>query len=583
LAQVAELPLAMSVGVLTAGGANTAAVELAKRLPRLLFAAIDRFPLACGGGCDDSPKPLPVLAVRAVPVEDRLDAGTGAELRALAGGQRHFQRNAARRINLKLKLPLLASRASDEIADETDDVDVVVCWHDVTDFMALVLKGNPSCVEAVASEERPLFASHEWDALRSAFGQRHCEALFAGKAYRMGCAAPAAGLLRRRNAGAGDGFLTGSELEVVRGLCHRAARAASKDLALRVADFAVRGETRMSEWQALTADVFKSAAGALPSAETSQTTQLIEAWAKDVRGSDFQAFAADCAVSASPSPDALAGPPALSEEWARCLATVWPKGAELVFLAQTGSFMYDLQVASSDEDYGILFLARPEDLVGRTPPQELFQCHGESGFASDKHGVVEYKGRELGSFLVELAKGNPANIELLFTEKPHLASSVWRELRSMRRGFLSLRCAKQYLGFVADRIRKGTAACEEKEPKEAGSFDEVAAKQVSKCLYHAHHKLFELARILRGGEPCVALCGEERSFAMGLRLRPPTHRDQALALLAEVAARRAALVAELKHVETVGIMPAEADTAALALWLRGLRRRQLRSCSTCDE
>lgn len=31
------------------------------------------------------------------------------------------------------------------------------------------------------------------------------------------------------------------------------------------------------------------------------------------------------------------------------------------------------------------------------------------GFASDKKGVVEYSGRELGSFLVLLAKGNPKN------------------------------------------------------------------------------------------------------------------------------------------------------------------------------
>ena len=43
------------------------------------------------------------------------------------------------------------------------------------------------------------------------------------------------------------------------------------------------------------------------------------------------------------------------------------------------------------------------------PPQEEFSQHVNQGFASDKKGVVEYSGRELGSFLVLLAKGNPKN------------------------------------------------------------------------------------------------------------------------------------------------------------------------------
>lgn len=85
------------------------------------------------------------------------------------------------------------------------------------------------------------------------------------------------------------------------------------------------------------------------------------------------------------------------------------------------------------------------------------------GFATDKKGVIEYSGRELGSFITLLAKGNPKNVpwltwlvtsiwiiwqllpsvwqvELLFSNKPAHRSWAWQELLGARQCFLTLRC-----------------------------------------------------------------------------------------------------------------------------------------------
>ena len=60
------------------------------------------------------------------------------------------------------------------------------------------------------------------------------------------------------------------------------------------------------------------------------------------------------------------------------------------------------------------------------------------GFAADKAGEVEYAGKELALFLAELAKGNPKNVEPLFTRAPRRSvheSAVWPALRSRRARF----------------------------------------------------------------------------------------------------------------------------------------------------
>jgi len=147
----------------------------------------------------------------------------------------------------------------------------------------------------------------------------------------------------------------------------------------------------------------------------------------------------------------------------------------------------------------------------------------DKGFATDKKGVIEYSGRELGSFITLLAKGNPKNVELLFSNKPAHRSWAWKELLGARHCFLTLRCAKQYLGFISERLFRARDVLKAGE----GDNDDLLSRggEFSKLLYHATHKMLDLGRILQGGCPVVTLSGEERQMVLKIRLQRPKMKE----------------------------------------------------------
>eukprot|EP00812_Abedinium_dasypus_P007274 NODE_1925_length_1033_cov_240.523517.p1 GENE.NODE_1925_length_1033_cov_240.523517~~NODE_1925_length_1033_cov_240.523517.p1 ORF type:complete len:258 (+),score=101.23 NODE_1925_length_1033_cov_240.523517:68-841(+) len=234
--------------------------------------------------------------------------------------------------------------------------------------------------------------------------------------------------------------------------------------------------------------------------------------------------------------------------------------------------MYDLTTASSDCDYTVVFANDVEAMLQLKPPPLNMESKANFEFGADKHGIVEYSAKELGPFVVELAKGNPKVIELLYSEKPPLVANwAWEELRAMRCRLLTLRCARQYLGFAQDRLVKVVRACDAAE--KSGGFDEKCGKDVSKLLYHLLHKTFDLRRILRGDTPHVALRGEERDHVLGIRNAPPASLEEARRAQceADTAVRDAKLA--LDAAAAAGTLPAEANVEGLAAWLRAVRAR----------
>jgi len=251
------------------------------------------------------------------------------------------------------------------------------------------------------------------------------------------------------------------------------------------------------------------------------------------------------------------------------LEEVLPEGASVVLMQQTGSFMYDLNIASSDKDYKVIFMTRPRQMLSFSPPRTFIQHHVNRGFAADKGGEVEYHMEELGVLVEELAKGNPSGVELLFSEKDAVRHPVFEELRRVRGLFLTMRCARQYLGFASDAVKKL-----KRKLSEAGPVAERAA-EFSKLLYYAHHKMLELRRILRGDAPMVALVGQERDKVLGLRNWRAGSADEVQRHYDEAEAERKALCQELDKADAEGRLPQEVDTEALLAWLRGLRLQSL--------
>eukprot|EP00931_Biecheleriopsis_adriatica_P008374 TRINITY_DN109574_c0_g1_i1.p1 TRINITY_DN109574_c0_g1~~TRINITY_DN109574_c0_g1_i1.p1 ORF type:complete len:899 (-),score=158.64 TRINITY_DN109574_c0_g1_i1:147-2444(-) len=441
----------------------------------------------------------------------------------------------------------------------------------------MLLRGNPSCVEAVSCKT-PLYAGQEWQNLLEVFDSSCCTAVFEGKRYRSACAgsllsitgAKSKSKSKKKEKSGSDAVKILSEemkqaaVALARRACPQGTEQSLRNAVLSLAE-RVDQKCNDIDWGDVAWMLMEAATKAFDTTK-SLPAEALDAWVDSIRHADFNIFAQECANQYQPALTMAE----LPVEWSERLSGKWPKDAGLVFMTQTGSFMYNLHTASSDSDFSMIYLSPVEDLASRNPPSTEFHFHVNAEFGSDKTGEIEYSGKELAAFIVELAKGNPRNIELLFTRKQCHSSSVWEELRDRRRNFLTLRCAAQYLGFISDRLHKAAPEVDEIDG------DEAPRKRFSKCMYHAYHKIFELKRILSGGEPSVVLEGEERGFVMGLRLQPPQSSDEASTILEAARAQYSELGKALDTMResSTSCLPAEVDEVALAEWLRGVRVRQ---------
>ena len=80
--------------------------------------------------------------------------------------------------------------------------------------------------------------------------------------------------------------------------------------------------------------------------------------------------------------------------------------SQLLFAAHSGSFLYNLEIESSDEDYVIVFTAPVERICSRTweGAEALLAQH--SGYAEDKSECVEFSAHEARSFAELVLKGS---------------------------------------------------------------------------------------------------------------------------------------------------------------------------------
>jgi len=170
-----------------------------------------------------------------------------------------------------------------------------------------------------------------------------------------------------------------------------------------------------------------------------------------------------------------------------------------------------------------------------------------------------------------LCSGHPKQVELLFADTFSVSSWIWQELRERRRMFLTRKCARQYLHKgVGEQLTKL-----DKELRRASDeqLTEQQSARISKALYHAHHRKFELRRILQHGEPSVRLPEAEHNFVLGLRQRPPDTLTEACALRDSLQKEKEVLQQQYDAVKTS--LPQEVDIGALLAWLRTVRLRSL--------
>ena len=118
----------------------------------------------------------------------------------------------------------------------------------------------------------------------------------------------------------------------------------------------------------------------------------------------------------------------------------------IVYEYKRGSHLYHLNVETSDEDYGGVFVCPIEDLIGL-----------RSGYveqvSDEKNDTVFY---ELGRWLELLLKANPTVLESLFAPEDCIIKShpIIDEIRKNRDLFVSKQCFNTFYGYGVSQIGK---------------------------------------------------------------------------------------------------------------------------------
>lgn len=573
---------------------HAAGVQLSARIPRLLVAAIIDYPVP---GSTRSAAGLHAVAVRSTPPGDRMDSVVVDDVPVLASGARHVaHQNRERRVEV-------------DVALEAGVVQVSVDWHECTDFSRQVAKGSPTCNELLAMIPGStgaffLYSSDEWVHLQASILETcgNLDGILARRQYLRACVGPAVGLVykalkKKHKSGKGAGDVCGevTDAPALFDLCVRAARGCSApELGEKALSLRDTGDSSCDSWRGLV-DELSTLVGNMPELSPS-IPAAVDSWCIAIRAADYESFAkhvrridahsdvpcplqlwlarlsaagfSACLKEYTSSPVPFLQDERLVETLPEDLRSQLPCGSEIVLVLQTGSFMYDLHVESSDCDYRVLFRTKPEQALSVHPPCDEFRHHVNLGFGVDKSGLDEFKGTELGAFVLDLARGNPVNVELLFAQKAGACSSVWEELRAARTCFLTIRCCRQYLGFVADRLKKFEAIVG------AHTFGGLQSAQASKLLYQTQHKFLDLRRVLSGDVPQVAVAGKEREKILAVR-RSRLSLAEAKVLLEAAKSDAESLRAQLDEAVAAGRLPAEVDSVALLAWLRSVRERSI--------
>ena len=118
----------------------------------------------------------------------------------------------------------------------------------------------------------------------------------------------------------------------------------------------------------------------------------------------------------------------------------------IIYEYKRGSHLYHLNVETSDEDYGGVFVCPIEDLIGL-----------RSGYveqvSDEKNDTVFY---ELGRWLELLLKANPTVLESLFAPEDCIIKShpIIDEIRKNRDLFVSKQCFNTFYGYGVSQIEK---------------------------------------------------------------------------------------------------------------------------------
>lgn len=170
---------------------------------------------------------------------------------------------------------------------------------------------------------------------------------------------------------------------------------------------------------------------------------------------------------------------------------------KILFAKVWGSHSHNTNLPTSDVDYEAVYVAPTRDILSLRPPPETIE-----------RKKPDCQIHEVKKFAALLLKGNPAIVEMLFTERMAKWDIMWNKLREHRHRFLSAKVVKQYLGYAQAQLHR----YERSQPVHA-----KGGVPGEKWCYHMVRVAWDAERIARGEGPLVWKEGEEREKLMAIR------------------------------------------------------------------
>ncbi|MES1916408.1 MAG: hypothetical protein MHM6MM_008229 [Cercozoa sp. M6MM] len=175
--------------------------------------------------------------------------------------------------------------------------------------------------------------------------------------------------------------------------------------------------------------------------------------------------------------------------------------------------MYNLDIATSDRDYFIVFCEDTRALMSASAPQSHYGFYPLKEMVVDKADIAEGSAIELSRFLDSCIKGTVRALECLFATRGIVYQSpVWQYIaQQLRPSIVSQQAVGKFLGFADSHLHKLRRA-------ESGQSEKASFRR-RKLVYHAAKKLFDLRTMALGKAPVITLADEssERRFILEAR------------------------------------------------------------------
>jgi predicted nucleotidyltransferase len=230
----------------------------------------------------------------------------------------------------------------------------------------------------------------------------------------------------------------------------------------------------------------------------------------------------------------------------------FPFPERLIHLFVGGSELHGAKVHGTDDldIYGV-YIEPPEMVLGLEGlPHFVWSTAGDD--RRNGPNDVDITLYSLKKWAALACKGNPTALHFLFA-KSAVDNSVWAEIVANRHVFLARTCAKQFLGFADDQLKRMTGRKGRGKKGQRPEYEEKYGYDV-KAAMHTLRLLYECKELVTEGQ--ITLPRPEREFLVRVRTGKFS--------MDKVVAMAQKLFTECEQAADASTLPEKVDRAAVS-------------------